>query len=57
MAEYALYQGDELLIIGTIDEIAKSRGLKKRKYVFDYGTPSYAKKTKNGLKLIKLEDE
>lgn len=41
--EYALYKGDKLVMIGTIDEIAQAEGI-KRKTVFYYQTPAYLKR-------------
>ena len=40
MKEYALYKGDKLLIIGTIDEIAKNQNIQKKTIYFNkpYGT-------------------
>lgn len=52
-AEYALYKGEEILIVGTIDEIAEARGV-KRETLFHYGTPAYSKRSKNGMRLTKL---
>lgn len=54
--EYALYKGEELISIGTIDELAKLRGVKPATIKF-YGTPSHAKRNRNGLRLVKLEDD
>jgi len=57
MQDYALYKGDELLALGTLDEMEKQLGV-RRKSILRYGTPSYRKKCKgrNGKVLIKLED-
>lgn len=41
--EYALYKGEKLLIIGTIDEIAKHQNI-KRKTVLFYQSPAYLKR-------------
>lgn len=56
--EYALYKGQDLLIIGTIKEIAKARGVKEGTIRY-YRTPTYRKrgKTDNRLILVKLEDD
>ena len=53
--EYALYKGDELIIIGTIKEIADYLGIKEDSVRF-YNTPSYKKRTseRNSRRLIKL---
>lgn len=41
--EYALYKGEKLLMIGTIDEIAKAQGVKRKTILF-YQTPTYLKR-------------
>lgn len=52
--EYALYKGDTLLYIGTIDEIASQHGVKHRTICF-YMTPTYKKRTsENALRLVSL---
>lgn len=63
MTEYALYKGDELLHIGTAEEIAKKRGIKK-KSVMHYATDSYKERLKRRgvldkdvLIAVKLEGE
>lgn len=58
MKEYALYKGDKLLIIGTIDEIAKNQNVKK-KTIYFYHSPAYLRRHKklhigNYKVLIKL---
>lgn len=54
--EYALYKGDELLSVGTRQEIAEEMGI-KRQTVSIYGTDSYKKRAgKNIRVLIELED-
>ena len=52
--EYALYKGDRLLDIGTIEYLSKKFGVKKKTLLF-YQTPSYRKRTseKNGKRIIK----
>ncbi|WP_223200434.1 hypothetical protein, partial [Listeria monocytogenes] len=55
MTEYALYKGDDLLKIGTLDELAEFRKV-KRETIFFYATPSYRKRTSDkGLRVIKLD--
>lgn len=54
--EYALYKGEDLISIGTINELAKLRGVKPATIKF-YGMPSHAKRNRNGLRLVKLEDD
>lgn len=41
--EYALYKGENLLIIGTVDEIAKSQNIKRRTVWF-YQSPAYLRR-------------
>lgn len=56
MEEYALYRGDDLLYIGTVEELAKAHGVKKRT-IIQYRTPSYegvVAKRKNPDKCITL---
>ncbi|HCQ1848857.1 TPA: hypothetical protein OHB80_002893 [Listeria monocytogenes] len=55
MTEYALYKADELLIIGTVDELAVFQKVKHETILF-YATPSYRKRTsEKGLRVIKLD--
>lgn len=55
VTEYALYKGDDLLKIGTLDELAEFRKV-KRETIFFYATPSYRKRTsEKGLRVIKLD--
>lgn len=57
MSEYALYKGDEFLMIGTIKEIVKERGIAERTARF-YGTPVHLKRSgENALILIKIEED
>lgn len=62
IAEYAMYKGDELLHIGTMDEIAKERGVQKRTIYF-YSTQAYQNRlskrrnAKNYITLTRLEDD
>jgi hypothetical protein len=41
--EYAFYKGEELLLIGTINEIAKARSVKRETINF-YTTPTYTRR-------------
>ena len=54
MKEYALYKGDELLDIGTLNELSKQFGVKIKSLLF-YQTPAYRKRTseKRGKRLVK----
>lgn len=54
-SEYALYRGDEFIMIGTIDELAKFKNVKKSTIMF-YGSPAYGKRTKKGYMLVKVEE-
>lgn len=55
--EYALYKGEKLIAMGTVEEISKKTGLKESTVRF-YKSKNYKKRTseKNGKRLIKLED-
>lgn len=58
---YALYKGEVLLMIGTIEEIAKFQKVKRKTILF-YQTPAYLKRHEkshigNYKILIKLEEE
>lgn len=52
---YALYKGDDLIIIGSVNEISKALNIKNETVKF-YMTPSYKKRTseENGKRLIKI---
>ncbi|MBC6150088.1 hypothetical protein HB834_00305 [Listeria booriae] len=55
--EYALYRGDDLLKIGTADELAEFKQVKRKTILF-YATPAYRKRTsEKGLRTIRLEEE
>lgn len=41
--EYALYKGEELIMFGTAEEIAKAQGVKKKTILF-YQSPAYLKR-------------
>ena len=58
MKEYALYKGEQILAIGTLEEIAASIGVAVETVKF-YGMPSYLKRIKgqNARELIELEEE
>lgn len=61
MPEYAMYKGEELLYIGTLEEIAKERGVLKDTIKF-YTTPTYQrritkrKNPRNYIMLTRLDD-
>ncbi|CUL63535.1 hypothetical protein [Listeria monocytogenes] len=56
MTEYALYKADELLIIGTVEELAEFKKVKRETILF-YATPTYQKRTtdKKGLRVIRVD--
>lgn len=52
---YALYKGEELLTMGTIQEIAVEMKVKVDTVLF-YRTPTYKKRTtENARRLVKLD--
>ncbi|AHF27903.1 TPA: hypothetical protein ACV42B_003052 [Listeria monocytogenes] len=55
MTEYALYKADELLIIGTVEELAEFQKVKRETILF-YATPTYQKRTTDkGLRVIRVD--
>ena len=57
MKEYAVYKGEEILGIGTVDELAKKLNV-KRKTIFFWGTPSGHKRNKGKAKIaIRIEED
>lgn len=54
MSEYALYQGDAFITLGTLAEISKETGISER-MLKDYTFPSYNRRYPNGRKLIEIE--
>ena len=48
--DYALYRGEELVMVGTLDEISQKQGIKKKLLQF-YKTPSY----REGLLMSQIE--
>lgn len=56
-SEYALYKGDLLLGIGTVEYLSKKMGLPKKTLRY-YHTPTYKKRTseKKGKRLIKIDE-
>jgi len=59
MKEYALFKGEQMVAIGTVEEIAQERGVKPKTIHF-YMSRAYQRRAKsevnNRLQLIKLED-
>jgi len=62
MTEYAMYKGDEILYIGTLEEIAEKHGV-RRETVYYYTTESYQrkiakrKKAENFIEVFRIEDD
>lgn len=56
MNEYALYKGDELLDVGTLEYLAKKFNVKIKMLLF-YQTPTQKKRTSEnkGRRLVRLE--
>ena len=53
--EYAVYKGEEILAIGTLQEIAEELKVKVKSIKF-YGTESYTKRTTdNARRLVCLD--
>ena len=53
--QYALYRGDDFIMIGTLAEIAKKLGVNEQTVKF-YGTPTYYRRTNgNGYVLVEAE--
>lgn len=57
MKEYALYKGEDILAIGTLEEIAASLDVAVETLKF-YGMPSYLKRIKGNKarELVELEE-
>lgn len=54
MTEYALYKGDEFIMIGTLKELSEYLRVKKDTVYF-YSMPAYQKRSKgNAIVVIKL---
>ncbi|EHY8358269.1 hypothetical protein [Listeria seeligeri] len=57
MTEYALYKGDDLLIIGTLTELADFKNV-TRDTILLYTSASYRKRTKEqSWYVIKIEED
>ncbi len=59
MSEYAVYKGDDLLVIGTRQECADKLGIKPKTVSF-YTTPTHRKRIGNSDKsliAIKIEED
>lgn len=51
--EYALYKGDELLGIGTLEQLAQLRGIQKRSIML-YGRSCYKKRKGASMSLVRI---
>ncbi|EOV1464693.1 hypothetical protein ACOL8B_001096 [Listeria monocytogenes] len=57
MTEYAMYKGDELLLIGTLTELAEFKNVTRDTILF-YMSSAYKKRVgDSGLCVIKIEDD
>jgi len=58
MNEYAIYKGDEMLAMGTLQECAAKLNIKPESIMY-YKTPTYQKRTneKTGRRLVVLKEE
>lgn len=54
--EYALYEGEKFVTLGTIEEISQETGIEEKKLRY-HTRPSLRKRYKNGLSVIKIEEE
>ena len=55
--EYALYRGDEFIMVGTVAEIAEKQHVKENTIKF-YASPCHRRRTKRkGYILIKVDDD
>lgn len=55
-AEYALYQGDDYIMSGSIYDIAKHLNIKPQSVLY-YQTPTYQKRTKNkARRLVRIDN-
>jgi hypothetical protein len=55
--EYAIYKGDDFIMIGTIYEISNKLGISPQSVEF-YGRPAHHKRVgNNGLVAVPLRDE
>ena len=54
MSEYALYEGDTFIAMGTLAEISKETGIAEKLLKY-YASASYNRRHPNGRKLIEIE--
>jgi len=55
MADYVLYHGERFIDIGSMKNLAKRQNIKYKSIQY-YHTLTYRKRTKDGYRLVKLED-
>ena len=58
MNEYAVYKGDNIIAMGTLQECATKLNIKPESIMY-YKTPTYIKRTteKTGRRLVVLKEE
>jgi hypothetical protein len=59
MADYAVYKGDELLVLGSLQECAKALDVKEKTIQF-YATKTHKNRTKgkeNNMLAIRIEED
>lgn len=58
MKEYALYKGDQIIAVGTANQIAEEIGVKPET-VYYYKSPSYQRRVsgKNGRVLVDIDED
>ena len=53
--EYALYEGDKFVTLGTIEKISQETGIEEKKLRY-HTRPTLRKRYKNRLAVIKIEE-
>jgi hypothetical protein len=56
MADYALYQGDVFVTLGTLAQISSETGITERMLKY-YTYTSHQRRNPNGRAVIKIEEE
>lgn len=54
--EYALYNGDNYIMSGTIEELASYLGVKRKTILF-YATPTHQQRDPNGYAVTMIPDD
>ncbi|MBC1509462.1 hypothetical protein HCJ02_01860 [Listeria seeligeri] len=57
MTEYAMYKGDDLLLIGTLTELAEFKNVTRDTILFYMSNAHKKRVGENGLCVIKIEDD